>query len=197
MAWLVEDRRHQRIEGGEPLLTGALKDHLESTYFPRYPTKQAVLLPALHLLMHEYGWLPPQALDEIGAFLELSRAEVMDTATFYEEYWLQPKGKYLLQICQSLACEVCGSNKISDALQDELGIDVGETTDDQRYTLVHLECLGSCGTAPVLMVNDVLHETVTPESVVELIRGLPEDPHAYHDPTVHFDTVTSDAATHD
>ena len=187
MAWLVEDRRHQRVAEGEPLLSEDLKARLRDTYFPRYPTKQAVLLPALHALQHEYGWLPPQALAEIGDFLELSNAEVLDTATFYEEYWLQPKGKYLLQVCQSLACEICGSKEITEALEEHLAIEAGETSDDQRFTLVSLECLGSCGTAPVLMVNDVLYENVTPESVVELIGRLPEDPHDFRDPTVDWD----------
>ena len=187
MAWLVEDRRNQRVTEGEPLLTESLKQQLRDVYFPRYPTKQAVLLPALHALQHEYGWLPPQAMSEIAAFLELSEAEVMDTATFYEEYWLQPKGKYLLQVCQSLACEICGSKAITEALEAKLEIEPGETTDDQRFTLVQLECLGSCGTAPVLMVNDTLYENVTPESVVELIGQLPDDPHEFDDPDVTWE----------
>jgi NADH-quinone oxidoreductase subunit E len=202
MAWLVEDRRHERIEAGEPLLTDAMKSHLRDVYFPRYPTKQAVLLPALHHLQHEYGWLPPQALAEVAEFLELAEAEVLDTATFYEEYWLRPKGKYLFQVCRSLACEVCNHAELTEHLETTLGCEVGETSEDQRYTLVELECLGSCGTAPVVMVNDTLYENVTTAILDNLIAELPDDPHEYKDPTVTWDgpsshhVATAEADTH-
>ena len=89
-----------------------MKLDLAKKYFPRYPTKRAVSAAALHHVQHTYGWIPPQAMEEIAAFLEMSPAEVMDTATFYEEYWLKPKGKYLIQVCRSLSCEICGSKQI-------------------------------------------------------------------------------------
>ncbi|MEM8872889.1 MAG: NAD(P)H-dependent oxidoreductase subunit E [Planctomycetota bacterium] len=187
MAWLAEDKRAALTDAGEPLLTDAMKATLRDTYFPRYPTKQACLLPGLHLLQHEYGWIPAQAMSEIAEFLELSEAEVIDTASFYEEYWLQPKGKYLLQVCRSLACEVCQSSKITDYLSESLNVEVGETSDDQRFTLVELECLGSCGTAPVLMINDVLHENVEVGQLDDLIAALPDDPHDLKDPSVDWD----------
>lgn len=186
MSWLAEDKRAQRVDAGEPLLTEAMRSHLADTYFPRYPTKRACLLPALHMVQHEYGWIPPQAMAEVAAFLEVADAEVLDTASFYEEYWLRPKGKYLMQVCRSLACEICGSRDITEHLVEKLNVDVGETSDDQRFTLVELECLGSCGTAPVLMINDVLHENVTVEQVDQLIANLPDDPHGYADPTVDW-----------
>jgi NADH:ubiquinone oxidoreductase subunit E len=125
-----------------------------------------------------------QALEEVAAFLELPPAEVMDTATFYEEYWLKPKGQYLLQVCRSLSCEICDSRKLTDHLIKKLGIDEGQTTSDGRFTLVELECLGACGTAPVMLINDVLYENLTVESIDRLLAKLPSDPHDYHDPTV-------------
>src|SRR5687767_15124324 len=187
MAWLVEDRRAEKVAAGEPLLTEALKSHLREKYFPRYPTKRAVTLPALHLVQHTYGWIPMQAIADVAEFLELAPAEVMDTATFYEEYWLRPKGKYLLQVCRSLSCEICGSNDLTDHLRNKLGIELGETTPDGRFTLVELECLGACGTAPVALFNEVLHENLTVETVEQLIARLPEDPHDYRDPTITWD----------
>ena len=188
MAWIAEDRRHERLSAGQPLLTDELKAHLADTYFPRYPTKRACLLPALHIVQHEYGHIDPAALQEIGEFLEVAPAEVLDTATFYEEYWLRPKGKYLIQICRSLACEITGADKIIEKMMTKLGVDdVGETTDDDRFTLVELECLGSCGTAPVALVNEVLHENITAESLSDLIDKLPDDPHDYDDPEINFD----------
>ena len=94
-------------------------------------------------------------------FLEITPAEVMDTATFYEEYWLKPKGQYLLQVCRSLSCEICQSGDLTRHLVKKLGIEQGETTSDGRFTLVELECLGACGTSPVMLINDVLHEELT------------------------------------
>src|SRR5881394_501056 len=148
MAWRVENRRLAVIdERAEPYLTEEIKRELREKYFPRYPTKRAVLLPALHLIQHEHGWIATRALAEVAEFLEMSPAEVLDTATFYEEYWLKPKGKYLVSVCRSLSCEICGSDKLTDHLKQKLGVELFETTDDGRITLIELECLGACGTA--------------------------------------------------
>src|SRR2546426_1172898 len=187
MAWTTENRRTATVDRrAEPYLTDDMKIDLARKYFPRYPTKRAVLLPALHHLQHAYGWIPVQAMEEVAAFLEVSPAEVMDTATFYEEYWLRPKGQYLLQVCRSLSCEICGSRAITDRLREKLNVEPGETTNDGKFTLVELECLGSCGTAPALLINDVLHENVTVETIDRLIARLPADAHNYRDPTVNW-----------
>jgi len=184
MPWIAEDRRHTRISEGQPLLTEELKNVLREKYFPRYPSKRAVLLPALHMVQHEYNWLPAQAVQEIAEFLEIAPAEAQDTASFYEEYWLKPKGKYLLQVCRSLSCEICESGKLRDHIQNKFGIEPFETTKDNRFTLVELECLGACGSAPVMLVNEVLYENLTPEKIDQIINKLPEDPHDFKDPGV-------------
>jgi NADH-quinone oxidoreductase subunit E len=183
MAWITENRRTATIERRpEPYLTDALKRHLTERYIPRYPTKRAVLLPALHLIQHTYNWIPPQAMEEVAAFLEVAPAEVMDTATFYEEYWLKPKGKYLIQVCRSLSCEICQSEALTEAVRRKCNVEVGETSPDGRFTLVELECLGACGTAPVAGINEVLLEDLTPEKLEAAIDALPEDPHHLKDP---------------
>ena len=188
MAWITENRRTATIERRpEPYLTDELKRHLTGTYFHRYPNKRAVLLPALHAIQHEYNWIPPQALEEVAEFLGVAPAEVLDTATFYEEYWLRPKGQYLIQVCRSLSCEICGSNQLTQFCRDKLGIELGETTPDGRFTLVELECLGACGTAPVALVNDVIHEELTVEKLQRIIDDLPRDPHDYQDPFITWD----------
>ena len=187
MSWRTENRRTATFEATEgPFLTEEMKAHLRDTYFPRYPTKRAVLLPALHMIQHEYNWIPMKAVQEVAEFLEIAPAEALDTATFYEEYWLRPKGKYLVQVCRSLSCEICGSRQVTEHLQNKLGVDVGETTGDGKFTLIELECLGSCGTAPAVLVNDVLYEDVTTQTIDQLIRELPEDPHDFKDPTVNW-----------
>src|SRR5688500_1888521 len=178
MAWIVENRRTAVVERrAEPYLTDDMKIDLGRKYFPRYPTKRAVLLPALHAVQHKYNWIPTQALEEIAEFLELAPAEVMDTATFYEEYWLKPKGQFLIQVCRSLSCEICDSGKLTDHCKKKLNLQPFETTDDGRFTLVELECLGACGTAPVALINDVLHENLTVEKLDALIEALPKDAH--------------------
>ncbi|HQY87036.1 MAG TPA: NAD(P)H-dependent oxidoreductase subunit E [Tepidisphaeraceae bacterium] len=197
MAWLAENRQKPVPTDGSPVLTHEMKSYLSERYFPRYPTKRAVLLPALHAIQHEYNWIPPQALDEVAAFLEISAAEVLDTASFYEEYWLKPRGGYLFQVCRSFACEMmsyaepgkcCGTKELTDHLTKKLGIEPGETTDDKRFTLVELECLGACGTAPVVGLNETLYENVTTQMLDEIIASLPSDPHDYKDPTIDWDS---------
>lgn len=188
MAWITDNRRTATFERrAEPYLTADMKCELADKYFPRYPTKRAVLLPALHHVQHAYNWIPPQAMEEIAEFLELAPAEVMDTATFYEEYWLKPKGKYLVQVCRSLSCEICGSNDLTNRMRETLGVEVGETTPDGRFTLVELECLGACGTAPVALVNEALYEQLTPQKLDDVVSKLPEDPHDFKDPTIDWE----------
>ena len=128
-----------------------------------------------------------QAMEEIAAFLELAPAEVLDTATFYEEYWLKPKGEYLIQVCRSLSCEVCDSKGLTDHCKKKYGIELGETTPDGRFTLVELECLGACGDAPVALVNEALYENLTPVTLDAVLEKLPADPHEFKDPTIDFE----------
>lgn len=189
MVWRVEDRRAAtpQVKDGEPALTEHMKLVLAERYLPRYPTKRAVLLPALHMVQHEFGWISAAAMQQIAQFLEVSPAEVMDTASFYEEYWLKPKGKYLIQVCRSLACEICGSKRLTDVVRRKLGVEVGETTRDGKFTLVELECLGSCGTAPAVMINEVLYEDLTPERLEKTLDSLPADPKAFKDPVVNWE----------
>jgi NADH-quinone oxidoreductase subunit E len=188
MAWLTENRRTATVERrGEPYLTDEMKHALEAKYFHRFPTKRAALLPVLHAIQHQYNWIPMQALEEVAAFLGLAPAEVLDTATFYEEYWLKPKGQFLIQVCRSLSCEICDSKNLTEYCQQRLGIELGETTPDGRFTLVELECLGACGTAPVALVNEVLHEELTIDKLKAIIDDLPQDAHHYKDPFVTWE----------
>lgn len=176
MAWITKPSATQKVEKrDEPYLTEAMRTTLTEEYLPRYETTMAALLPALHLIQHEYGWIPHQAMLEIAEHLQVEPADVFDTATFYEEYWLKPKGKVVVSVCRSIACEFCGQQEITDACREKLGIEVGETTDDGKFTLIELECLGSCGTAPAALVGEKLHENITPQRVVEIIEEVSRD----------------------
>ncbi len=173
MAWITKPSATARIERrDQPYLTAEMRNTLTTRYLPRYETTHAALLPALHEVQHAYGWVPPQAMLEIAEFLKLKPSQVIDTASFYEEYWLKPKGKHLISICRSIACEFCGHEKVTQAVKDRLGIDVGETTDDGMFTLIELECLGSCGTAPAVLVDEHLCECTTPEGIVKAIDDI-------------------------
>lgn len=174
MAWIMKNSAGTQIDRREqPYLDDELRAELESAVLPRYPTRRAALLPVLHALQHRHGWLPPQAMEEAGAFLGVTAAEVNDTATFYEEYWLRPKGKYVIWVCQSISCELLGSGRLMERLEQKLGVTAGETTPDGKFTLMHVECLGSCGTAPCALVNEKLHEDLTPENVDRILDSLP------------------------
>lgn len=173
MAWIPKPSATTEIERRtEPYLTKAMQDELSQRYLPRFETTLAALLPALHMIQHEYHWVPPQAMEEIAGFLGLSPADVMDTASFYEEYALAPRGRHVVGVCRSIACEFCGQPEVTDAIKDALDIDVGESTDDDKVCLIELECLGSCGTAPVALIDEQLHEQLTPERAAELVRQV-------------------------
>ncbi|UYV12992.1 MAG: NAD(P)H-dependent oxidoreductase subunit E [Phycisphaera sp.] len=173
MAWIPKPSATTEIERRtEPYLTQAMQDELSQRYLPRFETTLAALLPALHMIQHEYHWVPPQAMEEIAGFLDLSPADVMDTASFYEEYALAPRGRHVVGVCRSIACEFCGQPEVTQAIKEALDIDVGESTDDDKLCLIELECLGSCGTAPVALIDEQLHEQLTPERAAELVRQV-------------------------
>ncbi len=135
--------------------------------FPIPPS--GALLPILHDLQHEYHFIAYQAMIEVAAFLAIKPADVMDTVTFYEEFTLEPTGKCVIGICQSIACEVCGHKQLLDHVSNRLGIHAHETTKDGKFTLLALECLGSCDTAPVALFNETLHENLTVAKIDALI----------------------------
>ena len=170
MAWITKPSGSIKIERrDEPYLTEAMKAHLREEKLPRYETLQGALLPVLHELQHTYGWIPHQAMMEAAEFLDLKPADVIDTASFYEEFWLQPKGEHVIAVCRSIACEFCDHKAITDRCREKLGIEVGETTDDGKFTLVELECLGACGGAPAALVDEKLYETLTPDQIDKAI----------------------------
>ncbi|MEI7767298.1 MAG: NAD(P)H-dependent oxidoreductase subunit E [Phycisphaerae bacterium] len=181
MPWIVKDRLQTYAPTRtEPYLTPAMLETIRTTYFPRYPTKRAALLPLFHLVMHEYGFIAPQAIDEAAAFLEVAPAEVQDAATFYEEFRFEPSGKYVVQVCRSLACELLGHEAIVAKIRDTFGLEVGETTEDGLITLQEVECVGCCEQAPAALVNGTIHGYLTPEGFVHKLQALPKDGPSHH-----------------
>lgn len=174
MAWIVKDSARTKIDRRpEPYLTDAMKEHFQQEILPRYATRRAALLPLLHELQHACGWLPAQAMEEAADFLGITPAEVYDTATFYEEYHLKPKGRYLVQVCRSIACELCGQKQLTKKITEKFGILPGETTDDGKITLMEVECLGACDFAPCALIEGKLQETLDWAKLEKTLDALP------------------------
>lgn len=173
MAWIMKNSGSMEVERREePYLTDDMKAKLEADVLTRYPTRQAATLPTLHAVQHKVGYLPHQALEEVADFLGLEPSVVLDTASFYEEFFLSPKGKYTVWVCQSISCELLNNKALVEKISDHLGIQPGETTDDGKITLLNVECLGACGGAPCALVGEKLHENLTPENLVKVVSAL-------------------------
>ena len=175
MAWTVKPSSTMQVERrDEPYLTDKMKKHFTSQILPRYETRQAAMLPILNELQHTYRHVAFQAMVEVAHFLEVTPAEVFDTVSFYEDFTTEPTGEHVIAVCQSLACEICGHQAILDHVRRRLDVEPHETTEDGKFTLVALECLGSCDTAPVALVGDTLYENLTIEKLDQVIDELSE-----------------------
>jgi NADH-quinone oxidoreductase E subunit len=138
----------------------------------RYPIKRAAIMPTLWLAQEQFGWLSHEVLEHVAGLLDLSPAFVASVASFYTMYYKQPIGRHHVQVCTNLSCALVGADRIVDCLRRRLGIDIGETTPDGRFSLSEAECLASCGTAPMMQINDDYWENLTPERTLEIIGRL-------------------------
>jgi NADH-quinone oxidoreductase subunit E len=138
----------------------------------RYPSKEAALLPTLHLAQEVWGWISPETVMYVSELLDLSPANVFGVVSFYNMYNQKPVGKYHLQVCTNLSCMVSNAYDIYDHLCDRLKIHPGQTTGDGLYTVTEVECLGSCGTAPVVQINNDYHENMNVEKMDTLLGKL-------------------------
>ena len=142
----------------------------------RYPRKEAALIPTLHIVQSENSWLSPDAIEYVAGRLGLSPARVREVASFYTVFRLNKTGQYVLQVCHTMSCHLRGSDELVAKLKEILGISEGETTPDGKFTLERVECLASCGTAPVMQVNDWdFHEELTTERVEKIVAALKEN----------------------
>jgi NADH-quinone oxidoreductase subunit E len=141
----------------------------------KYNADPAKLIPILQEVQREYRYLPEQVLSYVANSLGLSPARVYGVASFYANFALEPKGRFVVHICDGTACHVKGSGRIKDALYEELKLtDDKTTTNDMLVTVETVSCLGACGLAPVITINDEVHGQVTPEKAIELVKGIVE-----------------------
>ncbi len=155
----------------------------------RYPKgrQQSAVMPLLDLAQRQVaeegakasppygGWIPRAAMDHIGEMLGMPNVKVYEVATFYSMYNTAPVGKNLIQFCTTTPCWLCGSSDIVKATQEHLGVGLGETTPDGKFSLMEVECLGACVNAPMVQINDDFYEDLTPENMKEVLDTLAED----------------------
>jgi NADH-quinone oxidoreductase subunit E len=138
----------------------------------KYPSSRSALGPALELAQREVGYLSPEAMREVAGLLGVPPVEAASVASFYTMFNRRPVGRHVVQVCTNISCSLMGAEHIVDALRRKLGIEVGETTPDGRFTLMTVECLGSCGTAPMMQVDDDYYENLTDESLERILSDL-------------------------
>ncbi len=138
----------------------------------RYPKKEAAMLPVLYLAQREFGHLGPEAIEYVAKLMDQAPARVHGVVSFYTMYNMKPIGRHHIQVCRTLPCALHGAEEVTGFLKKKLGIDCGQTTPDGRFTLTEVECLASCGTAPMMQVNDDYYENLTEEKIDQLLEAM-------------------------
>jgi len=138
-----------------------------------------ILINILHAIQDYYNnFVPPEAAEEVAKLLNIPVSRVYEVLSFYSMFSVKPRGKYVIRVCKSLPCHVTGGREVMEAIKKKLGIDIGQTTEDGLFTLETTSCLGLCGVAPVMMINDQSFGNLTPEKVEEIIDRFRGDENA-------------------
>ncbi len=175
MAWKAVDRIQPVVDpDAAPLLSESLKEKIRS-FFPRYETKRAVLLPALHIVQHQFGHVSYPVMKEVAELLEIHPSDVMDVVSFYTHFSSHPKGTKTIVVCRSLSCELLGGRELLDTLKEELGVEDHGTTADGKYTLMTEECLAACDHAPCMLINERMHHSVKCDDAPRILADADND----------------------
>lgn len=164
--------RSQLIETGTPFQFDAERDAEFERLVKRYPTRESMILPALWMAQEQEGWISAEAIGYIADRIGTFASKVFEVATFYTMYNLHPVGEYHICVCRTLSCYLLGKQQIVDYLNQELGIKPGDISKDGKFSLEEVECLGHCGTAPVVQVNGEFHEDMDVEKMKALLATL-------------------------
>ncbi|MFQ6070578.1 MAG: NADH-quinone oxidoreductase subunit NuoE [Candidatus Aminicenantales bacterium] len=138
----------------------------------RYPRKEAALLPLLHTAQQEFGYISPETEKLVASLLEIKPIKIREAVSFYTMLLSQPVGKYHIQVCSNLTCSLLGGDKLIDYLSEKLGIRVGETTPDGKFTLSTVECLGACEQAPCMQINFDYYGNLTKKEIDSILKKL-------------------------
>lgn len=137
-----------------------------------YPNKQAALLPILHIVQEEKGYVPAEMEVDIAEVVEVPVVKVREVITFYTLFNRQPVGKYHVQMCRTISCTLCGHRELLKYVKEKLGIEAGQTSPDGKYTLNVVECLAACEMAPAMQINEKYYGNLTPQRIDEILAGL-------------------------
>jgi NADH-quinone oxidoreductase E subunit len=163
----------QPVDIGDEVATFSAEVETEiDGHLAKYPVQRSAILPLMFIVQRERGYLDPPGVAYLAKRLAVRITDIWEVATFYSMIHTDPVGKYHIQVCRTLSCKIMGADKITKHCADKLGIKPGETTADGRFTLSEVECLGSCGTAPMFQVNFDYHENLTPEKVDDILGSL-------------------------
>ncbi len=138
----------------------------------RYPKKDSLTLPSLWMIQHQDGWICENAMKYLADRLDMSPMDIYSIASFYSMFHLKPIGRYNIQICKTLSCRLRGSENIKKHIESRLGIKAGQSTKDMKFTITEVECLGSCGTAPCVCINEDYIQNSTPQKIDAILDGL-------------------------
>jgi NADH-quinone oxidoreductase subunit E len=164
--------RSQLIVTGEPFTFDAERDAEFERLVKRYPTRESMIMPALWLTQEQQGWISAEAIAYIAERIGTYAAKVYELATFYTMYHLKPVGTYHICVCRTLSCYLRSKQEMIEFLADEIGIRPGQISNDGKFSLEEVECLGHCGTAPVVQVNGEFHEDMDVEKLKALLATL-------------------------
>lgn len=137
----------------------------------RYHDAQSSILPALYVVQRDYGWLSPDAVEAVGDLLNVPKAAVKGISTFYSMFRHKPMGRHLIQLCTNVACMIMGAERLVDILKSRYGLEPNSTTSDERFSLVIMECIGACGTAPAMLVDTDFHDNLTEQGIVDILEN--------------------------
>lgn len=137
----------------------------------KYPDRRSALLPSLYIAQREFGWLSHEAMRCVAGALSLPEADVRGTASFYAMFRHQPVGRNLIQLCTNVSCMILGSGRLLDLLKSKYGVGPDGTSEDGRFSLVIMECIGACGTAPAMLVNTDFYDNLTEKKIIEILEG--------------------------
>lgn len=138
----------------------------------KYPLKQPAVMAALYIAQEQNGWISGEVMVEVAQLLDMTPEEVLGVVTFYTMYHQKPMGKYHIQVCTNVSCMLRGAYDIWDQVREKLGINNLEVSDNKLFSLEEVECMGSCGTAPMIAVNEDYYENLTKEKVEEILNNI-------------------------
>jgi NADH-quinone oxidoreductase E subunit len=136
----------------------------------KYEDAHSCLLPSLHVVQEENGWISPAAMEAVGALLNVPKATVKGVSTFYSMFRHKPMGRHVIQLCTNVACMVMGAESLVDILRKKYGLEPNSTTADGRFSLVIMECIGACGTAPAMLVDTDFHDNIRKETILTTLE---------------------------